>query len=240
MSKAAPESARGTIGIIGAMSQETELLCAELQHSDEREVMGFRFYAGQLDGQQVIVTQCGIGKVNAAMGTTALLSQGVSRVIFTGVAGGVHPSLKVGDMVVSTDCLQHDVDVQALGYAAGLIPGEALSWPADGELRKLAVQAARTVEGVGVLEGRVVSGDQFIASPQKAEWLRTTFGAVCAEMEGAAVAQVCARWNVPFVVIRSMSDTADHTANVDYSSFMPVVARRAKQVVREMLRGMAR
>ena len=222
-------------GIIGAMREEIELLTADLTHGRTQRVMGFDFHTGVLDDQPVIMMQCGIGKVNAAMGTVALLSQGVSRVIFTGVAGALHPDLQPGDMVVSTDCVQHDVDVTPLGYEPGLIPDELLAWPADPTLRSLAFEAARTVSGVRTMEGRIASGDQFIASPERGAWIRQTFSAACAEMEGAAVAQVCARWGVPFVVIRSMSDTADHDANVDYRQLMPVVARHAKQVVRAML-----
>lgn len=235
---ATPRPQPAPIGIIGAMPEEIELLTAELVERETRDWMGFTFYSGRLDGQAVVVTQCGIGKVNAALCSAALLSQGVSRVIFTGVAGGLHPDLRVGDMVVSTDCVQHDVDVTALGYAVGLIPGERPTWDADPALRDLALQAAATLQDVRAVEGRVASGDQFVASREKGAWLRDTFGAACAEMEGAAVAQACAKWGVPFVVIRSMSDTADGGANLDYPSFMPLVARRAKAVVREMLRRM--
>ena len=228
----------GPVGIMGAMREEIEQLTSELERAEVREVMGFVFHAGRLHGQDVVITQCGIGKVNAAMCTVALLSLGVRCVIFTGVAGGVHPELRVGDMVVSTDLVQHDLDVTALGYPLGLIPGEAHAWSADETLREVALAAAADVPEVRAVPGRVVSGDQFIASPEKVRWLSDTFGAACAEMEGAAVAQVCAKWGVPFVVIRSMSDTADQDAGVNYQEFMPVVARRAKQVVRGMLRRM--
>ena len=226
------------IGIIGAMREELELLRADMTEVETSQPWGVSIHRGRLDGRAVAVTQCGIGKVNAAMTTVALLSLGVERVVFTGVAGGLDPGLRVGDLVISTDCLQHDVDVTALGYAIGVIPDEALSWPADPALRALALGAARGVVGERVLEGRVASGDQFVASREKVAWLRETFGAACAEMEGAAVAQVCARAGVPFVVIRAISDTADGAAEVDYPSFMPQVARTAKAVVRGMLAGL--
>ena len=228
------------LGIIGAMNEEVELLIADLQERRSKSHAGVTLHFGVLDGHAVIITEGGIGKVNAAMTTAALIAAGASRIIFTGVAGGVHPELAVGDLVVSTDCVQHDVDVTVLGYELGVIPGEALSWSADEQLRTVALAAAHEQEGVRVMEGRVASGDQFVASPERVSWLWQTFGAACTEMEGAAVAQVCARHGVPFVVIRSVSDTADTGAKVDYREFMPQMARRAKLVVRAMLRRLER
>ncbi|EYB67958.1 adenosylhomocysteine nucleosidase [Deinococcus phoenicis] len=223
------------LAIMGAMDEEIELLLTDLQDRETLERPGATLYRGVLDGVPVLLTRGGIGKVNAAMTATYLLLEGADRVIFTGVAGGVHPDLRVGDIVVSTDLVQHDVDVTALGYELGTIPGEVPAWAADERLRVAALEAAGEVEGVRALEGRVASGDQFIASAGDVQRLWTRFGAACAEMEGAAVAQVCAKAGVPFVVIRSVSDTADHDANVDYRTFMPLVARHAKQVVRGML-----
>ncbi|MFC4636938.1 5'-methylthioadenosine/adenosylhomocysteine nucleosidase [Deinococcus hohokamensis] len=227
------------LAILGAMDEEIELLLADLQGHEELNFPGVTVHRGELGGVPVLVTKAGIGKVNAAMTTTYLLMQGATRVIFTGVAGGVHPELRVGDIVISTDCIQHDVDVRALDYPLGTVPGESPAWLADEALREVAVAAAQEVGGVHVLQGRVASGDQFIASREGVQHLWTTFGAACAEMEGAAVAQVCAKAGVPFVVIRSVSDTADHDANVDYRTFMPLVARHAKQVVRGMLERLA-
>lgn len=226
------------LAIMGAMDEEIELLLADLREREDLTFPGVTLHRGVLDGLPVLLTRGGIGKVNAAMTTTYLLMQGASSVVFTGVAGGVHPDLRVGDIVVSTDLVQHDVDVTALGYDLGTVPGEAPSWAADVGLRAAAVTAARGVDGVQVMEGRVASGDQFMASAAGVTRLRETFGAACAEMEGAAVAQVCAKAGVPFVVIRSVSDTADTGAHVDYREFMPQVARHAKQVVRGMLAGM--
>lgn len=196
----------------------------------------FDFTRGRLAGVEVLLAQCGIGKVNAAALTQLLLLEGVSAVIFTGVAGAVDARLEVGDIVVSTDALQHDLDVTALGYDLGRVPGESLSWPADPRLRRAALEAATELSEVrNVLEGRVVSGDQFIASPTRVAELRERFGAACAEMEGAAVAQLCAKAGVPFVIVRSISDTADHGAEVDFRAFTRLAAERAKRVVRGVL-----
>ena len=223
-------------GIIGAMEEEIERLTAGLEDVQEARVGAFVFYEGGLEGQPVVVVRSGVGKVNAAVTTLLLLQREVGRVIFVGVAGALEPALNVGDVVVSTDAVQHDVDVTALGYAPGEVPGELPAWEADESLREAALAAAAELDGVGVMAGRVVSGDQFIASADKAAALRAQYGAVCAEMEGASAAQVCAKWGVPFVIVRSISDTADGAAKVDFRTFTPLAAERAERVVRTMLR----
>jgi adenosylhomocysteine nucleosidase len=165
-----------------------------------------------------------------------MILQNVTQIIFTGVAGGVDATLKVGDIVISTDAVQHDADVRALGYKVGEVPGETLSWQADFGLLESAFKAAKTIDGIHVIKGRILSGDQFIASPEKVKELREIFQGACAEMEGAAVAQICSKWHIPFVIIRSISDNADHDANVNFREFTPLAAARAKQVVWEMLK----
>lgn len=228
------------LAILGAMNEEIELLLSDLQNRrEDLQFGGITVHRGELEGVPVLLSRGGIGKVNAAMTATYLILQGATRVIFTGVAGGVDPELRVGDIVVSTDLVQHDVDVTPLGYERGTIPDETPAWQANEQLTELAMQAAADIEGIQAKAGRVASGDQFIASAEGVQFLASQFGAACAEMEGAAVAQVCARAGVPFVVIRSISDTADHAAKVDYRTFMPLVAKHAKQVVRGMLSRMS-
>lgn len=223
-------------GIVGAMEEEITQLRAELQNASAKTVLGVEILRGELEGRPVLLVQGGIGKVNAAKTAAVLLLEGASQVIFTGVAGALNPSYAVGDIIVGTDCVQHDVDVAALGYEAGLIPGEQLAWECGATLRQLAVEAAREVGGFAVHEGRIASGDQFIASQEQTARIREQFSANAAEMEGAAVAQVCASAGVPFVIVRAISDTADGSANVDYREFFPKVAQTAKAVVRGILR----
>jgi adenosylhomocysteine nucleosidase len=218
-------------GVIGAMEEEITLLREMLHNAREEGVGGFTLFSGTLAGHAALLAQSGIGKVNAAALAQLLILRGVSHVLFTGVAGGLEPGLKVGDLVVSTDAVQHDVDVTALGYAPGEVPGEGASWPADEQLRALALSAAADLEGVRAVAGRVASGDQFVADRDKGRRLREIFGAACAEMEGAAVAQVCHKAGVPFVIIRSLSDSADEGAQTDFRTFTLLAAERAKRVV---------
>lgn len=229
------------LAIVGAMAEETEPLLAAAVDPMEERVGPFVLHRARLDGVPVLLATCGIGKVQAAALTQALLDRGAAAVLFTGVAGGVDPTLRVGDLVVAADALQHDVDVTALGYALGQVPGhDAVRWPADADLRDRVADAARTVAaaaGVRVVVGTVASGDRFVANPDDVAHLRTAFGAACAEMEGAAVAQVCAAWGVPWAIVRSISDTADHDAQVDFRAFTKVAAARAVAVVRAVLTG---
>jgi adenosylhomocysteine nucleosidase len=200
----------------------------------------FEVHAGTLDGHPVRLAVCGIGKVNAAALAQQLLADGAGRLVFTGVAGALDPGLAVGDVVVAEDAVQHDVDVTPLGYEAGRVPGEPLTWTADPELRDAALAAAgATVEEGRVVRGRIASGDTFVADPARAAALKRRFGAVCAEMEGAAVAQVCARWGVPWAIVRSISDTADAGASVDFRAFTQRAAARAEGVVRGVLARLA-
>lgn len=226
----------GRTAVIGAMDEEVEALLAGLVDRRTVALGPFEAQLGTLEGKAVAVARCGIGKVNAAALCTALLLAGAERVVFTGVAGAVDERLRVGDLVVASDAVQHDVDVTALGYAVGEVPGDGVAWPADPSLRDLALAAAGEIDGVGVHLGRIASGDRFVADPQRVAWIRDAFGALCAEMEGAAVAQVCARWGVPYAVVRSISDTADGAAGTDFRSFTPLAAGRAKRVVRGILR----
>lgn len=218
------------------MPEEVATLLPLLRDRRSERRGPFEVHAGTLDGHPVRLAVCGVGKVNAAALAQQLLGDGAVRLLFTGVAGALDPALRVGDVVVSDEALQHDVDVTALGYRLGEVPGEPLAWRADPALCDAALAAAReTVEGATVVVGRIASGDAFVADPARVAALRERFGAACAEMEGAAVAQVCARWGVPWVVVRSISDTAGHDASVDFRSFTELAAARAEAVVRGVL-----
>ncbi len=167
------------------------------------------FCEGILDGQHVVIVRCGVGKVNAGTCAQLLISLfGVNRIINTGVAGSLDAAIDIGDIVVSTDAVQHDFDLTPVGYAPGaLYENGSPSLPADAAMRKSAVNAVRQcAPEVHVFEGRVCTGDQFIASAEQKEAITAVFGGLCCEMEGGAIAQVCYQNKVPFVIIRAISD----------------------------------
>lgn len=224
------------IGIIGAMVEEIELLHQNVSNVRETTIAGITYYEGTLHGQPVVYCKSGVGKVNAAICTQVLLSLDVDCVWFTGVAGALDPSLEVGDIVVSSSAMQHDMDVTPLGFARGMIPYQEVSdFVADESLVKLAKEAGDALFPERTLIGRIVSGDQFIASIDKVKDLHETFGAACTEMEGSSVAQVCYANNKPFVIIRSMSDKADGSANVTYTDFVVEAANNSYSIIDYMV-----
>lgn len=227
----------GTIGIIGAMAEELELLFRSAEMGEETRKAGMTFRRGTLHGQPILAVKSGVGKVNAAVCTQALVDLGADCVLFTGVAGAIDPELRIGDIVVSTACIQHDMDVTALGFGPGVIPYQEVSvFPADAELVELAAEAGQSAAKGKAIRGIVLSGDQFIASRDKVQQLRDSFGGACAEMEGAAVAQVCHLNEVPYVVIRSMSDQADGSAHMNFEEFTMLAANQSFQVIDAMIR----
>ena len=226
------------IGIIGAMNEEVVELLADMINQKSEEIGNLKFYEGELKGRDVVLVECGIGKVNAAMCATLLIERfKVDQVIFTGVAGGVNPEIEIGDIVISTELIEHDFDCSAFGMDKGVIPRMANSkFKADEEMIALAEKVA--VEKFGearVWKGRILSGDQFVASPEKIEWLREYFVGECTEMEGASVAHVCELLGVPFLIIRAVSDKANSEAHVDFKEFTLLAAKNSKMIIEGML-----
>lgn len=224
------------IGIIGAMSEEVKGFKSEIENLKEEKVGNLIFYIGEIKGKDIVLLETGIGKVNAAIGATLMIDRfKAEKIIFTGVAGGINEDLDLGDVVISTDLIQHDVDVTAFGEKLGMIPRmENSIFKADDKLIALAEEAGKKLKGK-VIKGRILSGDQFIASPEKIEFLKKEFNGDCAEMEGAAVGHVCEMFKIPFVVVRTMSDKANSNAHTDYATFMRIAADNSITLVNEML-----
>ena len=227
----------GKVGLIGAMNEEIELILEKLEHKVATQKAGITFYEGFFSDKPAVLCKSGVGKVNAAVCTQLLIDVfGVEAVIFTGVAGALDPDLFIGDIVISTDCMHHDMDVTVLGFERGIIPYDDHSvFPADPVLSDLAYEESRRLFPGHTMRGRVLSGDQFIADRSLVKQLHEQMGGACTEMEGAAVAQVCFMNKTPFVIIRSISDKADGSAHVDFVEFTAKASRHSFQIVEAMV-----
>lgn len=229
------------LGIIGAMHEEIVELKGLMENIEEVTIASMTYYKGSLEGKDIVLVESGIGKVNSAVCTTILIEEfKVEKIIFTGVAGGVADDIEIGDIVISTDLVQHDFDVTAFGANYGDIPRMKEShFKADESLVELAVKSALEIfDKEKVRKGRIVSGDQFINGVEKINWLRDTFGASAAEMEGASVAHVCYLFNVPFVILRAISDKANSDAKIDFAEFVTLAAKNSKEIVVNMLKAL--
>ncbi|WP_353893018.1 5'-methylthioadenosine/adenosylhomocysteine nucleosidase [Proteinivorax hydrogeniformans] len=229
------------LAVMGAMEEEIALFREAMDDVKKNQKAGLTFYQGKIDGKKIILVHCGIGKVNAAICTQILIDDyGVDNIIFTGVAGALAASLDVLDVVVSTDCIQHDLNVHAFGYEPGTVPRlNKKEFAADDALVQLALESGKNIEGFPqIIQGRILSGDEFIADKDRALNLADEFNGHCVEMEGAAVAQACYLNNIPFVIIRAMSDKADGTADVDFPKFVQKAANNSLALVREMLKNL--
>ena len=220
------------LGIIGAMTVEVETLKAQMQDKKILQRAGMEFCEGLLEGCPAVVVQCGVGKVNAALCVQLLCDLfSVTHVINTGVAGSLSAELDIGDFVISRDAMYHDFTVGPLGYPVGQVPGlDVCAFPADETLSAKALEAAQQVNPGHAHTGRVASGDQFVADKAHKAQIVADTGALCTEMEGAAIAQAAWRNNVPFVVIRAISDKADDSAEMDYPTFEAIAAKRCAEV----------
>lgn len=210
------------VGIIGAMDEEISQIVKKMTNVTTTEMAEMKFYKGKLQDKEIVVVRSGIGKVNAAICTQILATFfHVDCVINTGVAGSLKNEINIGDVVISTDALQHDMDATGFGYKPGVIPRMKTSvFEADKKLRDLAVQSCReAVPQINVFEGRVISGDQFITDKSTKERLVSLFQGYCTEMEGAAIAQAAYLNGIPFLIIRAISDKADDSASMDYGEF---------------------
>ena len=209
-------------GIIGAMEEEVAQLKEQMTNLTITTKAGMDFYDGLLLGKAVTVVRSGIGKVNAGCCTQILADLfSVDCVINTGIAGSLDVAIDIGDIVLCTDAVQHDMDAVAFGYDLGVIPRMPVSFfPADDKLRAAAKTICEKVNPeIKVHEGRVATGDQFIADKAKKDFIVTNFSAKWTEMEGAAIAQAASNNNRPFLIIRAISDKADNSAQMDYPTF---------------------
>ena len=228
------------LGIIGAMDVEVATLKDAMENKVEKTVAGSVYCEGTLEKLPVVIVQCGIGKVNAAMCAQVLCDCfGVTHIVNTGIAGSLNAKLDIGDFVISDRAMYHDFDVSVLGYPVGQVPGlDVRAFPADKMLTELAYNVADGVCPGHVQIGTVASGDQFVCSKEQKQAIVANTGGLCTEMEGAAIAHTAWKNGVPYVVIRAISDKADDSAEIDYPTFEAIAAKRCAEVTRAMAKAL--
>lgn len=221
------------IAVIGAMEQEVEALRLAIEDPQTTVIANSEYTEGTYAGHEVVLLKSGIGKVNAAMSTAILLQHfKPDAVINTGSAGGYDPLLEVGAIVISDEVRHHDVDVTAFGYEMGQVPLLPAAFMSDAKLRKLAEEAVEELGQHQFATGLIATGDSFMSDPTRVESVRTHFPHMKAvEMEAAAVAQVCHQFDVPFVVIRALSDIAGKESSISFDEFLPTAAEHSTQIV---------
>ncbi|MBM6613520.1 5'-methylthioadenosine/adenosylhomocysteine nucleosidase [Desemzia sp. RIT804] len=224
------------IGIIGAMEEETIALKNNLTDREDWAKAGATFSAGKMDEHDIVLVQSGIGKVNAAIATTLLIHDYQTDIVInTGSAGAIDPSLAIGDVVISSELAYHDADARAFGYVMGQVPQMPARYPADGRLIHATDKATQKV-GLKSIKGVIVTSDSFIADKAVIERIKTDFpDALVSEMEGAAVAQVCYQFKVPFVIVRAVSDTADDEAGISFDKFIIDAGKKSAEMVMEII-----
>ena len=227
------------LGIIGAMEVEIEKLREKMTGVKTQTVAGMTFYQGMLEGKEIVLVRSGIGKVNAGLCSQILVDRySVDGIVNTGIAGSLQNTVDVGDIVLSTTAVQHDVDATGFGYPIGEIPQLGIKeFPADEHLLRVAQECCRKANpDIHTFTGRIASGDQFVSSREKKTWIRDNFDAYCTEMEGAAIAQAAYLNHVPYLIVRAISDKADDSANVDYNEFEAKAVEHSVRLILAMLK----
>ena len=228
------------LGIIGAMDVEVATLKENMEDVRVSTHAGSAYYEGLLEGCPVVVVQCGVGKVNAAICAQILINlYGVSHIVNTGIAGSLCADLDIGDLVISRDAIHHDFDLRFWNRPIGQVPGmDVTAFPADEMLMDAAFAAAEAENPGHTRLGRVASGDQFICSKEQKDTIIANTSALCAEMEGASIAHTAYRNGVPFVIIRAISDKADDSADMDYPTFERIAAHRCANVTSRLAKAL--
>ena len=227
-----------TIGIIGAMEVEVAILKEKMEDVRIIKKASMDFYEGILAGKKVVVVRSGIGKVNAGICAQILADVfSVDAIINTGIAGSLNKNINIGDIVLSTDVVQHDMDATGFGYRKGQIPQmPVFFFNADENLRRLAAEVCREVNpDIQVFEGRIASGDQFVCDQDVKNRIVSEFSAYATEMEGAAIGQAAYLNEIPFLVVRAISDKADGSAQMDYSEFEKAAVDHSVRLTLNML-----
>jgi len=224
------------IGILCAMREELEPILRQVEVTDEVEHGKNRFYKAKYEGKDLVLAYSKIGKVNAATTATIMIEKfKAKKILFSGVAGAIDEDLKIGDLIIATKTCQHDIDLTVFGYEPGYIPESQVFFECDETLNQYAKNVANKL-GIKLKSGIIASGDQFIHSKEKKEWIKNTFNASAIEMEGGAVGCVCWTLGVPFFMLRAISDSAEEGAGVDFDEFLEKSSEVSAKFLLEMLK----
>lgn len=223
------------IAILGAMREEIEPLLSHMDNIKEINYANNIFYEASFKGKDVVVAYSKIGKVFSSLTATLLIEKfGCDILLFSGVAGAISGDLKIGDLVIADGLCQHDLDITAFGHPHGYVPEGEVCIPTDVRLREIAKDIAKA-KGIELKEGIIATGDQFVACSDRKNWVKETFNAHALEMEGASVAVVCNALNIPFFILRAISDTADGSADIDFDTFLDSSAKISAGFILEMV-----
>lgn len=223
------------IAIMGAMPEEIAPLLEKLENVSTSIYAANTYYEGTYQGREVVVAYSKIGKVFATLTATMLIEKfGCEMLLFSGVAGAISEELKIGDLIIADGLCQHDLDITAFGHPHGFVPEGEVCIASDMRLRQIAKEVAAE-KGLILKEGVIATGDQFVANEERKNWIGETFNAHALEMEGAAVAVVCSALNVPFFIMRAISDSADMDAGFDFDTFVESSAKISADFVISMV-----
>jgi adenosylhomocysteine/aminodeoxyfutalosine nucleosidase len=223
------------IAIMGAMPEEIEPIIGKLENVKETVYAANKYYEGTYNGREVVVAYSKIGKVFATLTATILIEKfNCDVLLFSGVAGAISSELKVGDLIIADGVSQHDLDITAFGHPYGYVPEGEVCIPTDVALRNIAKDVAKEKD-LTLKEGIIATGDQFVANEERKNWIGDTFKADALEMEGAAVAVVCSSLNVPFFILRAISDSADMDAGFDFDEFLESSAKISADFILSMV-----
>jgi len=223
------------IAIMGAMPEEVEPIVAKLDNVKQTIYGANTYYEGSYNGQEVVVAYSKIGKVFATLTATMLIEKfGCDKLLFSGVAGAISNELNIGDLIIADGLCQHDLDITAFGHPFGYVPEGEVCIPTDVGLRNIAKDIAKS-KGLTLKEGIIATGDQFVANPERKDWIGDTFKADALEMEGASVAVVCSALEVPFFILRAISDSADMDASFNFDEFLESSAKISADFILSMV-----
>jgi len=225
----------GKIAIMGAMPEEIEPIISKLENLKETSYAQNRYYEGTYNGQELVVAYSKIGKVFATLTAVSLIEKfKCDTLLFSGVAGAISPELNIGDLIIADGLCQHDLDITAFGHPYGYVPEGEVCIPTDVNLRNIAKEVAK-LKNLKLVEGIIATGDQFVANPERKDWIGETFKAHALEMEGASVAVVCSSLDIPFFILRAISDSADMDASFNFDDFMKSSAKISADFILSMI-----